>query len=80
MNMHTLINEISEECYIARDLNETLYFYDAKPQVAGDDFMPSGDSDSIESNPKLFKSVAPGTCYKLKLSYKLVRVIDNEQR
>lgn len=75
MNMHTLLNQISEECYIARDLDGTLYLYDARPQEAGETFMPSGDSDSIELRPDQFKSVAPGTCYELKLSYKLVKVI-----
>lgn len=78
MNMHTLVHEMSEECYIARDLKGTLYLYDAKPKEGLEEFMPSGDSDSIELNNKLSKSVAPGTCYKLKLSYTLLKVIDNE--
>lgn len=76
MDMHTLVNEMSEQCFIARDLDSVLYLYDAKPQEAGETFMPSGDSDSIELRPDMFKSVAPGTCYELKLCYKLVKVID----
>lgn len=78
MNMHTIVNEMSEECYIARDLNSAIYLYDAKPKEECGAFMPSGDSDSDELPPDQFKSVRPGTCYKLKLSYTLVKVIDNE--
>lgn len=78
MNMHTLVQEMSEECFIARDMSGAIYFYDAKPRVAGEDFIPSGDSDSVGTNTEMFKNVVPGTCYKLKLTYTLVNVIDNE--
>lgn len=77
MNMHTLLLEMSEKCYIARDLNSALYLFETKPKEACGEYVPSGDSQSVELNNGLFKSVSPGTCYELNLSYKLVKVIDN---
>lgn len=69
---------MSEECFIARDMCGSIYMFDAKPKEECGAFMPSVGSDSNELPSDQFKGVRPGTCYKLKLTYTLVNVIDNE--